>query len=337
MHDHSSSSPTIPSIDALTDMLLGLRVEGVRYGRRHLDGRWAFSFASHPEATFHFAGATPFWLRCGDGDWTPVEAGEAVLLPRGGAHVIASDPGVVLPAPWQPSPEWESGYVPEREGCVLFSGSLRFNLGPRHPLLVLLPDVMRARTARSSETAIAPLLEAMGREIAANRVGACGMVARLADVVAAQVIRAFIEEGSSLETGWLAAVKHPQIGRVLAAIHAAPERDWTVADLAALTGASRSSFAEKFSRLLGMPPARYIAEVRMARAQELLAGDRMRLGEVAARLGYESEPAFSRAFKRVVGVPPSLHRKTAGTVPRNDGRHRRGHASERGDVPKTVR
>ncbi len=251
MHDHSSSPSTLPSIDALTDMLLGLRVEGVRYGRRHLDGSWAFSFASHPEATFHFAGAAPFWLRSGDGDWIPVDAGEAVLLPRGGAHVIASDPGTAPSAPWTPNPEWESGYVPEREGCVLFSGSLCFNLGPRHPLLALLPEVMRARTSQTGDTAIAPLLEAMGREIAANRVGACGMVARLADVVAAQVIRAFIEEGSSSETGWLAAVKHPQIGRVLAAIHAAPERDWTVADLAAVMGASVQASPRNFLAFSG--------------------------------------------------------------------------------------
>lgn len=309
MHDHSSSSPTVPSIDALTDMLLGLRVEGVRYGRRHLDGSWAFSFASHPEATFYFAGAAPFWIRGGEGDWTPVEAGEAVLLPRGGAHVIASEPGAAVPSPWEPNPEWESGYVPERDGCVLFSGSLRFNLGPRHPLLTLLPEVMRARTSQTGDTAIAPLLEAMGREIAANRVGACGMVARLADVVAAQVIRAFVEEGSTAETGWLGAVKHPQIGRALAAIHAGPDRDWTVADLAALVGASRSSFAEKFNSMLGLPPARYLAEVRMRHAQEMLAGGRVQIAEVAARLGYESEASFSRAFKRVVGVPPSRHRK----------------------------
>jgi len=313
MHDHSSSPPTLPCIDALTDMLLGLRVEGVRYGRRHLDGSWAFSFASHPEATFHFAGAAPFWLRCGDGDWIPVAAGEAVLLPRGDAHVIASEPGAALPAPWQPSPGWESGHVPEREGCVLFSGSLRFNLGPRHPLLALLPEVMRARTSPHGGTAIAPLLEAMGREIAANRVGACGMVARLADVVAAQVIRAFVEETPTAETGWLAAVKHPQIGRVLGAIHATPERDWTVADLARLMGASRSSFAEKFNAMLGVPPARYIAEVRMQRAQDMLAEGRMRIADVAVRLGYESEASFGRAFKRVVGTSPGQHRRASPT------------------------
>ena len=309
MHDHLSNSMTLPSIDALTDMLLGLRVEGVRYGRRHLDGNWAFSFRSHPEATFHFVGAAPLWLRCGDSDWTRVEAGEAVLLPRGGAHVIASEAGADHPNPWQPSPEWESGWMPEREGGVLFSGSLRFNLGQRHPLLALLPDVMRARASQSGETAIAPLLEAMGREIAANRVGACGMVARLADVVAAQIIRAFVEDSSAAETGWLAAVKHPQIGRVLAAIHAAPDRDWTVASLAGLMGASRSSFAEKFTSVLGVPPARYLAELRMQRAQEMLTEGRLRMAEVAARLGYESEAAFSRAFKRVIGVSPSRHRK----------------------------
>ncbi len=313
MHDHSSTRAAIPTVDPLTEMLLGLRVEGLCYGRRHLEGAWAFSFPAQSDAYFHFAGTAACWLRRGDRDWMKVDAGGAILLPRGEAHVLASQPTARQDAlsTWQPNAAWESGFVPDREGCVLFSGSLRFNLGPRHPVLALLPAVMHAGAPVPGDDGTLPLLEAMGREIAANRAGACGMVARLADVVAAQVIRAWVESGCGAETGWLSAIRHPQVGRVLAAIHAAPDRDWTVGELATLMGASRSSFAEKFTAILGVPPARYLAQVRMYRAQEMLAAGNARLAEVAERLGYESEASFSRAFKRIVGVAPSHHRRAA--------------------------
>lgn len=313
MHDRSSIPSPEPTVDPLTEMLLGLRVEGICYGRRHLEGAWAFWFPAQSDAYFHFAGTAACWLQRNGQDWMKVEAGSAILLPRGEAHVLASEPTARQNAlsTWQPNAAWESGFVSDREGCVLFSGSLRFNLGARHPVLALLPAVMHAGAASPGDDSILPLLEAMGREIAANRAGACGMVARLADVVAAQVIRAWAESGGGAETGWLAAIRHPLLGRVLAAIHAAPDRDWSVEELARLMGASRSSFAEKFTAILGVPPARYIAQVRMHRAQEMLAAGNARLAEVAERLGYESEASFSRAFKRIIGVAPSHHRRAA--------------------------
>lgn len=318
MYDQSSRSPRLPTVDPLTEMLLGLRVEGIRYGRRHIEGAWAFSFPAQSDAYFHFAGTAPCWLRCGDHDWTKVAAGAAILLPRGEAHVLASEPATRQGtlSTWQPNPTWESGFLPDVEGCVLFSGSLRFNLGHHHPLLAFLPNVMHAGTQTLGDDNLLPLLEAMGREIAANRAGACGMVARLADVVAAQVIRAWAESCCAGDTGWLAAIRHPQIGRSLTAIHGSPNRDWTIEELAKIVGASRSSFAEKFTAILGVPPARYLAQVRMLKAQEMLAAGSVRLAEVAEQLGYESEASFSRAFKRIVGVAPSHHRKTANQEPR---------------------
>jgi AraC-like DNA-binding protein len=127
-------------------------------------------------------------------------------------------------------------------------------------------------------------------------------------VLAASLIRTWVEHGCGDATGWLAAVREPDVGRVLAAIHLNPEHDWTVAALARIMGASRSGFAKRFADIVGETPARYILRVRMHQARLWLQRDRMRVSLAAERLGYESEAAFSRAFKRVFGAPPSSYR-----------------------------
>jgi AraC-like DNA-binding protein len=185
---------------------------------------------------------------------------------------------------------------------------MRFNLDRLHPLLRMMPDVLRAKDLMKSEPATQHLLDAMTSEIALNRVGACGIVARLADVLAAQAIRSWVEHGSSDASGWIAAVRHPDIGRVLAAIHAEPEQNWSVERLADLMGASRSSFATKFAAIVGETPARYLAQVRMYQARQWIGRDGARISAVAQRLGYESEASFSRSFKRIIGAPPSHYR-----------------------------
>jgi AraC-like DNA-binding protein len=145
----------------------------------------------------------------------------------------------------------------------------------------------------------------MEREVALDRIGACGILARLADVLAASIIRAWVECACSDASGWIAAVRCPQVGRVLAAIHRQPERDWSIGELADVMGASRSSFIDKFSSAVGETPAKYVAKVKMFQARHWIAREGMRVAVVANRLGYDSEASFSRAFKRVIGHPPS--------------------------------
>ena len=133
--------------------------------------------------------------------------------------------------------------------------------------------------------------------------------------MAASIIRAWVESGCGDATGWIAAVRNPEIGRVLSAIHLEPNRDWTVAALARVMGASRSGFAERFATIVGETPARYLTQVRMHQARQWLVRDRLKIAVVARRLGYESEASFSRAFKRVIGFAPSHFRappKTGG-------------------------
>jgi AraC-like DNA-binding protein len=330
MLDHSSRPARPPSpdfnkpLDPLTQVLLGLRLEGVEYGRCLLRAPWAVAFREQPHARFHFVARGGSWLRTRAGDWMRLDPGSAVLLPRGSFHVIASSPEV-------PAIDIESlarravaediylvegdpatlDGVQARPPDVMFCGAMRFNLDPLHPLVAMMPEAMRADDLARRDPTVPALLEAMEREVELDRIGACGILSRLADVLAASIIRAWVECGCSDSTGWVAAVRCPRLGKVVAAIHADPARNWTVPMLAELMGASRSSFAEAFTRTLGESPAKYVAKMKMVQARRWISQDGMRVAVAADRLGYDSEASFSRAFKRVIGHPPSAARAGA--------------------------
>lgn len=191
---------------------------------------------------------------------------------------------------------------------LLFCGSINFEEPAVQPLLELMPSVLRVCGAANSDSTLPVLLETMAAEVSAQRVGAATILTRLADVVITRVIRAWVEGECGEASGWLAAIRDPKIGRVLAAIHKQPGHPWSVESLADVALTSRSIFSERFNAVVGMPPARYVARWRMQIASRWLRSDRLSVAEVAAKLGYESEASFSRAFKRFVGVPPGALR-----------------------------
>jgi len=312
--------------DLLTEILLGLRLDGVEYGRCVMKAPWAVAFPAQRSARFHFVATGGSWLRTQSTDWVRLNPGDAVLLPRGSFHILASAPDVpavdidslarvavsdniyLVDGRATDADKNASNATEATQNDVMFCGALRFNLDPLHPLVTMMPEVMRAGELAQRDPTVPALLEAMEREVAFDRIGACGILARLADVLASSIIRAWVECGCSDSTGWIAAVRCPKIGKVIAAVHADPERDWSVAALAELMGASRSSFAEAFSRTMGESPAKYVAKVKMFEARRWIADDGMRIAVAADRLGYDSEASFSRAFKRVIGHPPSASR-----------------------------
>ena len=311
--------------DALTEMLRGLRLDGVEYGRCRLSSPWSTAFPEQESARFHFLGQGDGMLQTPSGEWLHLKAGDAVLLPRGHAHIMASD-SATSSAPFERFGKtevcqgvYDMQCLQARAGgdTLLFTGSMRFNMDHLHPLLQMMPDVMLTSDLAKNDPAIPHLLEAMAREVDMNRVGAGGILARLADVLTATLIRTWVEHGCGDSTGWLAAVRNPEVGRVLAAIHLDPSHDWSVGELARHMGASRSGFAQRFATVVGETPARYVARMRMHQAHQWLR-DGQRVAVIAERLGYESEASFSRAFKRIIGASPSQfreHRKSSGAVP----------------------
>ena len=302
--------------DPLTQILLNLRLDGLEYGRCQLRAPWAVAFAAQPAARFHFVAHGDCWLRAGDADWVQLRQGDAVLLPRGTPHILASsrDVPAVDIASLPRVPVADAIYLVGGEATggesthTLFCAGLRFNLDARHPLLAMMPDVIRAGELARRDATVPALLDAMEREVAHQRVGACGILARMADVVAATTIRAWVECVCSETTGWIAALRCPVVGKALAAIHADPAREWTIPALASLAGTSRSAFAAAFKKAVGETPARYIARLQMFQASEWIAAKGMRVSVAADRLGYESEASFSRAYKRIMGSPPSAAR-----------------------------
>jgi AraC-like DNA-binding protein len=255
------------------------------------------------------------WLHSAALGWIPLRAGDVVLLPRGTGHTLADTPG----APTRPLSDFSLDQIGDttyrlRAGgggrrALLFCCSVSFEDPTIHPLLELMPPALVVCGAASNDATLPMLLDTMADEVVAQRVGAATLLTRLADVVITRVIRAWVEAQCVEPIGWLAAIRDPHIGRALAAIHQRPGDPWSVESLADVARASRSLFSERFTSVIGMPPARYLARWRMHVASGWLRNERLTVAQVAERLGYESEASFSRAFKRHVGVPPSALRR----------------------------
>jgi AraC-like DNA-binding protein len=244
-----------------------------------------------------------------------LEAGDLVLLSHGTAHVIADHERTRAASIESIHSELIGDAVYHLSGggggkrALLVSCTIGFEGPTAHPLLDLLPDCLLVRKADQSDPSLPTLLDIMAREVSQTRIGTSTVMARLADVVVTLIIRAWIETRRSDLQGWLAGVRDPNIGLALAQIHRKPGHPWTVESLASVAGMSRSLFAERFTALMGQTPARYLLQWRIRLATMWIESHRMTVSEAAGRLGYASDAAFSRAFKRVVGAPPSDVRK----------------------------
>lgn len=312
MHSRSSDSP---APDALSEVLQDLRISGASYGRCELASPWGIDFPPQPEARFHFVAEGSCWLRSPDQEWIALAAGDVVLLPRGTGHALADS----VRRRTRPIDEFPMQEIGERTYRVAAGGdgaratlaccSVAFEEPAVHPLLELMPSMLHVRGGATDDPALLALLKTMAEEMLARRVGAAGVMTRLADVVIMRVVRAWVESRGAETSGWLAAIRDPKIGRALAAMHRRPGEAWSLEALAGVARISRSRFAERFSAVLGMPPAQYLARWRMHLAARWLRNERLTVAEVATRLAYESEASFSRAFKRSIGVPPSALRK----------------------------
>ncbi len=199
-------------------------------------------------------------------------------------------------------------------GTTLVCGAVRFDHPAARSLVELLPATIHLTEPGTDRDAqwVPATLRMMAAEAARLRPGGETVLTRLADVLVIQAIRAWLEADPGGHTGWLGALRDSQIGPALAAVHRDPARDWTVAELASRCAMSRSAFAARFTALVGEPVMQYVTRWRMQTALHELGTGGRTVAELAGRLGYRSEAAFSRAFKRVIGIAPGAARQRAG-------------------------
>nr|WP_245152517.1 AraC family transcriptional regulator [Allopusillimonas soli] len=305
-----------------------MRLHGVNYHRVKLTPPFGLGFhAVGDHAQFHFVAQGPVHVRTEDGTLHVLQTDDAVLLPRGGRHDLLSAPDIhsrdiacfeaVVLCDGVRSVCDGAGMSCRDQDTLIFSGCMEFDLGGMHPLVGLMPEIMRVDTLLDRYPEIRPMLDAMEREARSQRAGSAAILARLADVVAAYIVRGWVECGCGDAAGWIDALRDPRLGRAIAALHRNPGKNWTLDDLAAEMGRSRAVFSERFLAATGTTPHRYLTDLRMRLARKWIDRDRLPIGDVAERLGYGSQAAFSRAFKRSTGLSPGAARTSASSSRQN--------------------
>jgi AraC-like DNA-binding protein len=191
----------------------------------------------------------------------------------------------------------------------LVCGFLGCDARPFNPLLAALPRVLCASDREARGGWLSRFMEAAEAEARAPRPGTEAILARLSELMFVEVIRRHVETLLPGRTGWLAGLRDPHVGKALAALHARPAHPWTIDALGHEAGLSRSALAERFAALVGEPPIQYLARWRMQLAAGLLSSTHDGIAAIGARVGYASEAAFNRAFKKLVGVPPASWRR----------------------------
>jgi AraC-like DNA-binding protein len=251
-----------------------------------------------------------------------LEAGEVIVYTKGDAHVLSSSPGMradplppgALDAVTGSQLPFFINYGSDGPTTAKFvCGYLACDAHPFNPLLDNLPPVIKAGDKQGGDAGwLGQFIRMATMESADKRAGGESVLAKLSELMFIEVLRRHLEALPPEQAGWLAGLRDPFVGKALSLMHAKPARNWTIEDLAKDVGLSRSVLAERFADLVGMPPMHYLAKWRMQVAAGLLSGGRANMAAVAAEIGYGSEAAFSRAFKKVVGVPPSAWRRRLG-------------------------
>lgn len=322
---HPTSMDEAP-LDALAGVLASVRLRSTVFARAALHAPWAVSTQGLDGGIFHAVVrgrcvVIPGGAASPKGSARPIELGpgDVVLLPHGDPHVMADRPGRrALPirgrvrVPEGGGVGWlrlDGGGEETSLVCGRFDVEKGAIEGDPHPLLGLLPRVVHLR---ADDPALAPwlspLVAALAFELDHPEPGASTVITRLADVLVVHAIRATVREGTA-QDGWLGALRDRRIARALDLVHARPHEPWTAASLAEAVGMGRSAFFERFQALVREPPAQYVARWRMHLAARSLREGSASVAEVARTVGYDSEAAFSRAFKRLVGVSPGRLRR----------------------------
>lgn len=330
-----------PPVDVLSDVLRALRLRTALFFNVMASSPWVAETPSGRELAPHvFPGAehvieyhVVMSGSCWGGllDETPVrlQQGDIIVFPQGDAHVLSSASGMrgavqlgfyrgLLTQRLPVRVEHGGG---GRDGCHLVCGFLACDTRPHNPLLSALPRMIHSKRDAEGQrgTMLEHFMSCALAESETPRAGGEVMLTRLSELMFMEVVRGYVGSVEALESGrsgWLSGLRDEMVGRALGKLHSDPVRAWTIEELAQEVGASRSALAERFADYVGSPPIQYLAQWRMQMAANLLAGPAT-LAEVAEGVGYGSEAAFSRAFKKIVGLSPAAWR--AARVPKRAG------------------
>jgi len=312
----------------MSDVLGLLRLRGEVFCRTELSAPWGLAF--NPEqAQFHIVEEGRCILQTADSrESLAVQAGDLIVLPHGRGHRLRDAPdSPVIPIREAVGQQREKPLDVIHHGgggarTSLLCGRFRFDTRLAGAILAGLPTIIHVPGAQGRPVRWLDLIvrflraethsETPGRNIA---------LSRLVDLLFVEAIRHWLNTSEAAPVGWMGALRDPRIGGALVRMHNAPERAWDVETLAAEVGMSRSSFAQNFVDLVGEPPSKYLTRWRMYLAARLLLAPGVTVGQVAERVGYDSEAAFSRVFKRYMRMGPGAFRDEAvGLRPRASGR-----------------
>ena len=328
------------SHDILSDVLRSVRLRGALYFQVNARDAWAaeappareIAAAVMPEAEhvmeYHVVVAGECWGAIVGEPPVRLHAGDILLFPHGDSHVISSAPGMRAPMesafffeqkteqlPFALVYEGVEGPRPAAPGesypIRLVCGFLGCDLRPFNPLIATLPRMLHLHAAEGRAW-IADFMGHAAAESLARRPGGEAMLERLSEMMFIDAVRRYVDQLPADSSGWLAALRDRFVGKALRLMHDRPGQAWTIDELGHMVGLSRSALHERFMELIGQPPMHYLANWRMQIAAELLRCCDATVASVALEVGYDSEAAFSRAFKRLVGMPPAAWRSQRG-------------------------
>ena len=307
------------SIDPLGEALHFLRLSGAFYCMSEFTEPWGLEIPKMESfLMLHVVTSGACQVEVPGSPPCSLRSGDIALLPHGAGHRLSSAPGVEMGQLFDlPREAISDRYEILRHGgggaaTTMVCAVVRFDHPAAQRLVKLLPAFISVDSWRTPETEwLQSTLRFLASEARELRAGGDTVITRLADILVIQALRSWIANAPLERTSWLGALRDKQIGRAISLIHRDPAKRWSVASLAAEVGMSRSAFAARFTTLVGEPAMRYATRWNMHAAETWLKEEKLTLGAAANRLGYDSEAAFSRAFKRIVGVAPGAIRKSA--------------------------
>jgi AraC-like DNA-binding protein len=299
--------------DVLSDVIGALHIRTTLFAMADLSKPWGVRFPAGAGAYFHTVSGEPCWLRvAGNEEPIQLHSGEIALLAHGAAHrVTSSRRGAALvefdPTTWLANTLIDSAPAPTAAtgpSTTLVCGAVDVLTPDAQPLLGLLPPLLVFGADDAVATGLSLTLALLRHETDQARPGTQTMLTRLGDMLLVQLVRLWLAQPDAAVHGWLPALQDPQLNAALQAMHADPAAPWTVDALATHARLSRSRFAERFTTTTGIAPLTYLTRWRLTLAAGMLRDGRL-VNQVSRAVGYTSEPAFSRAFHRHHGQPPS--------------------------------